>query len=308
MSTFIGNRKILDAPPPWARISWDVLGRRAVLSLVCVCVCWGCATTLPLRTSDPKFAAAEQHLRESADRLTRPKALAPDEVLFLQAESFYYYRFELKRARSTESYFAQAAAAFTDFAPLTVLAASQGLFELRLRAYDSAAQLYSTLGSEYPRSRLRPVALYRLGWVCRSTSSDGFPCSSEDSFGALAREYADSPLALIARDAVRIPSKSLGRATMWSVLPGAGQIYAGETLNGTVRFSVGAGFGALALLPIIRMVRAERFGWLPTALSLVGIVGLQVTYTTSYQDAQRAVLDFNERQEAAFEAAHPPAP
>ncbi len=280
-----------------------MLARCAAASLACLC--WGCATTSPLRTAAPRFAEAEQHLRESVGRFTSPKVLAPDELLFLQAESFFHYRFELKRARSVGSYLAQAVAASTDFAPLTVLAASQGLFELRLRAYDGAAQLYSALVSEHPQSPLRPSALYRLGWACRSTSSDGFPCSSEGSFGALVREYAGSPLAPLARHAVRVPAKSLGRATMWSILPGAGQIYVGEALNGTVRLSVAAGFGALAALPILGMVRAGRFEWLPAALSLAGIVGLQVTYTTSYQDVQRAVLDFNERQEAAFEAEHP---
>lgn len=107
---------------------------------------------------------------------------------------------------------------------------------------------------------------------------------------------------------MRAPAKSLDRATAWSILPGAGQIYAGEVLNGSVRLSVAAGFGALALVPIVGMVRERRFRWVPTALSLVGIVGLQVAYTTSYQDSQRAVLEFNERQEAAFEASHPEAP
>ncbi len=75
-------------------------------------------------------------------------------------------------------------------------------------------------------------------------------------------------------------------------------------LNGTVRLSVAAAFGALALLPLVGMVRAQQFRWAPTVLSLAGLVGLQVTYTTAYQDAQRAVLDFNERQEAAFDAAN----
>jgi hypothetical protein len=33
-----------------------------------------------------------------------------------------------------------------------------------------------------------------------------------------------------------------------------------------------------------------------------------VSYTAAYQDAQRAVIQFNERQEAAFAALHPEAP
>ncbi len=282
-----------------------MLARSAV---ACAVLCWGCATAPGPHLDDPKFAAAEQRLRESAERITAPRALAPDEVLFLQAESFYDYRSELKRRRSAWSYFAQSAAAFTDFAPLTVIAASQGSFDLRLRAYDGAARLYDTLASRYPLSGLRPLALYRLGWACRSTSEQGYPCRSAESFDALAREYPASPLASLVPDALRAPHRSLDRATAWSLLPGAGQIYAGEALNGAVRLSVAAGFSALTLVPIVGMVQSRKVGWLPTALSLLGIVGLQVTYTTSYQDAQRAVLDFNERQEAAFEAAHPATP
>ncbi len=278
-------------------------------ALLCVaCLCWGCATAAPLRLDDPAFAAGQSRLRETAGRLAGAKPLAPDEGLFLQAESFHAYRFHLRRSRSVESYLAQTLAAFTDFAPLTVIAASQGIFDLRLRAYDGAAQLYQALVAGYPASALRPLALYRLGWACRSTSDDGFPCASRDAFAALERDDPSSPLADLARDAARVPSRSLDRATLWSILPGAGQIYAGEVLDGTVRLSVAAAFGALALVPLVGMVRARRFGWFPTALSLAGVVGLQVTYTTSYQDAQRAVLDFNERHEAAFVAGHPGAP
>lgn len=275
--------------------------------MLLACVSMGCAATkTPLRPSDPIFAAAERNLRESASLVTTPRKVEPDEALFLQAESFYFYRFELVRSRSAGAYFAQAAAASTDFVPLNLLATSQGTFELRLRAYDGAAQLYQTIVDRYPVSRLRPLSLYRLGWACRSTTGEGFACSPEDSFAKLDREYPGSPEATLAREAVRVPYKSLEKATLWSILPGAGQIYCGETLNGVVRLSVAAGFGALALVPIVTMVQERKFGWLPTALSLVGIVGLQVTYTTSYQDAERAVLEYNERQEAGFAARHPP--
>lgn len=276
--------------------------RSGVAAVALASICAGCATaSRPPLADDAKFTAAEQHLADSVNRLAAPTTLAPDEVLFLQAESFYFYRTEL-RGPGAGSYLAQAAAAFTDFAALNVLAASQGPLELRLRAYDGAARLYSTLSTRYPESALRPMALYRLGWACRSASDES--CGSDESFQALWRAYPGSALAERAREAARVPSKSLGAATAWSILPGAGQLYVGEVLNGTVRLSVAAGFGALTLVPIITMVSERKFGWLPTALSFLGLVGLQVTYTTSYQDAQRAVLDFNERQEAAFEAAH----
>ncbi len=279
--------------------------RTAAVALASICL--GCATaSTPLLARDAKLSSADQHLAASVNRLVAPRTLAPDEVLFLQAESFYFYRTELPRGPSLESYLAQAGAAVTDFAALNVLAASQGSLELRLRAYDGAARLYSTLSTRYPQSALRPLALYRLGWACRSTSDED--CRSDESFQASWRDHPDSPLAERARQAVRVPSKSLGVATAWSILPGAGQIYVGEALNGTVRLSIAAAFGALSLVPIIAMVSERKFGWVPTALSFVGLVGLQVTYTTSYQDAQRAVLDFNEREEAAFEATHRPSP
>ncbi len=270
-------------------------------------MCLGCATaSRPPLAEDAKRGAADQHLAASVNRLVAPRTLAPDEVLFVQAESFYFYRTELPRGPSLGSYLAQAGAAFTDFAALNVLAASQGALELRMRAYDGAARLYSTLTTRYPGSALRPIALYRLGWACRSTSDED--CRSDESFHALGRDHPDSLLAERAREAVRVPSRSLGAATAWSILPGAGQIYVGEALNGTVRLSIAAAFGALTLVPIVTMVSERKFGWLPTALSFIGLVGLQVTYTTSYQDAQRAVLDFNERQEAVFEATHEPPP
>ncbi len=283
-----------------------MLARRAAVAVACLC--WGCATTGPVQSGDPTFAAAERHLAGSAARLRTAQTLSPDEVLFVQAESLYFYRFSLERGRSTQSYAAQAAAALADFAPLAVLSASQGLLDLRLRTYDGAAQLYTTLASRYPDSPLRPLALYRLGWACRNTSGDAFPCSSRAALETLAREDPGSPLAPLAADALRVPARSLDRATAWSILPGAGQIYVGEVLNGTVRLSVGAAFGALALVPVIVMLREHRFRWGLSALSAAGGIGLQVTYTTSYQDAQRAVLEFNERQEAAFEAEHPLAP
>jgi hypothetical protein len=55
-------------------------------------------------------------------------------------------------------------------------------------------------------------------------------------------------------------------------------------------------------------MRLLLFVPLRIAASTLGFIGLQVVYTTSYQDAQRAALEYDERQEAAFMAAHPAAP
>jgi hypothetical protein len=47
----------------------------------------------------------------------------------------------------------------------------------------------------------------------------------------------------------------------------------------------------------------------PLLLSAVaGLVVLNVDYTVSYEDAIRAVIQSNEREQALFEARHPEAP
>jgi hypothetical protein len=44
------------------------------------------------------------------------------------------------------------------------------------------------------------------------------------------------------------------------------------------------------------------------AASIGGLAVLSFDYTTSYQDAMRGVIEWNERAQAAFEDAHPDAP
>jgi hypothetical protein len=84
-------------------------------------------------------------------------------------ESFYRYRFGL-RLHGARSLAAQVAAAAIDFGPLSVLAAGNGIADLRLTAYDGAAQLYEAQLERYPSGKLAPLALYRLGWAYRSRS------------------------------------------------------------------------------------------------------------------------------------------
>jgi len=93
-----------------------------------------------------------------------------------------------------------------------------------------------------------------------------------------------------------------------TILPGLGQIYAGETLNGVARLALAVSFAALFAVPLALAVHEDALGWKRVAASTAGLIGLQVVYTTSYQDAQRAALEYDERQEAAFLAAHPRAP
>jgi hypothetical protein len=271
----------------------------------------GCTPSAVIRPDDATFARATDRLRQSARHLDTEAALeaprrdepTPDEALFLQAESFYRYRFEM-RPPTAGSFAAQAAAAFVEFSPLSVLAASEGINDVRLQTYNAAAQLYETLLLRYPDSKLRPLALWRLGWTYRNVSLSGFP---RDADHALA-ELKDTPFAGVAEEARRVPYKSQDAALAWSILPGAGQMYVGRWGNGMLRLGIATGFAAAAIVPIVLQVKDAEFDWRSTLVSVLGFVGLQVTYTSSYQDAQRSALEFNERQEAAFEASHPQAP
>lgn len=263
-----------------------------------------CAPSPLLRRDDPVFARGNDNLRADASRISHVE-FSSEQSLYLQAQAFDRYRFDLSRPRGVLSYLVQIAAAATDFAPLQVLAGSQGIFELRLRAYDGAAQLYEAQLARFPDGSLAPAALYRLGWVYRSTTTEGFPRGPTEAWDELTRRFPSSPEASLAHLGAQAPWKSQDAATLWSILPGAGQIYVGETLNGIVRLVVAAAFTALAILPIATLIQDRRLEWVPVVLSTAGLIGLQVCYTTAYQDAQRATLEFNEREEQRFEAAHP---
>jgi TM2 domain-containing membrane protein YozV len=281
----------------------------ALLLLTCV----ACAPSALLRPDDASFHAAHQELIRSVEAAqptpsAKAPAPAPDTVLWLQAESFYRYRFDLNTPRSTGSYVAQLAAATTDFAPLLVAASAEGMMDLRLHAYDGAAQLYEELVARHPDSPYRPLALYRLGWTYRSTLTEGFPRDSAGALEQLQRDYPDAPVAALVPQVLAVPWKSHDTAAVLSLIPGAGQLYVGETANGLARLGLSLGFAALAVVPIVSLAHERHLRWVPIVLSSAGFAGLQVSYTAAYQDAQRAVLQFNERQEAAFAARHPEAP
>jgi len=258
----------------------------------------GCAPSPLLRPDDATFAAADVRFAAVSESIlgqAGPRKLDAQEALFLRAEALYDYRFALTRGGTASSYLAQLAAAATDFAPFTVVAASGGLFELRLRAYDGAAQLYEAFLERYPSSRLRPLALYRLGWAYRSRYTEGFPRGPDEALAQLEREFPHSPLATLVPDARATPWKSQDTAALWSLLPGAGQIYVGETGNGLARLTIASAFAALAIVPLVVLVKNHSVEWLPIVLSTAGFIGLQVSYTAALQDAQRGVLNFNER-------------
>ncbi len=268
----------------------------------------GCAPSVLIPRRDADFTRSTSRLaRSDAAVLGLAQAPTPDRALFLQAESFDLYRFTLRRSADL-TLAAQILAATTDFSPLNYLAAGLEVDDLRLQAYNAAAQLYEALLERYPDSPLAPLALYRLGWVYRNVDLPGFPTGAEGAVRRLRECYPDSPLVPWALAAAKVPYRTQSGATAWSILPGAGQIYVGQWASGAVRLSVAAGFSALALAPIGSMLVRRRLDWVGVILSTLGVVGLQVTYTTAYQDAERGALEFNEARERDFDRAHPDAP
>jgi hypothetical protein len=278
---------------------------RAGAPIAAMALC-ACANSPLIRRADPQFDDAQSQLERTAERV-RADAASPDEAaLFLQAESFYRYRWSL-RLHDSRAYALQTVAAAIDFGPFSALASTNGVGDLRLGAYDGAAQLYEAHLERFPQSRLAPLALWRLGWAYRAGQVKEFPRGTDEVFAELIRR-GDPQLSPLAAQARAAPWRSQDTAVGLSALPGLGQIYCGETANGVVRMVLAAGFAALFAAPLALAVRQGSLGWQRLAASTAGFVGLQVVYTTSYQDAQRAALEFDEREEAAFRAANPEAP
>jgi hypothetical protein len=287
--------------------------RKISLLLTCSILSASCGTSVLVRPDDAAFWSAQDHLAAITSRLEAAAVPPPERVLFLQAEALYRYRFEPPR-RGTLSYLAQGAAAVTDFPAFQALAGSLDLADLRLRMYDGSVQLWETLLQRHPRSTLRPLTLYRLGWAYRSAGASGLPRrSGNDAFDALASEAPGTPLAALAALARSTPSKSKSTATGLSLVPGLGQMYVGEPLNGVVRLAVALAAVALVAVPVViaydrRQDLGWRRDWPLLATGLGGLVLLSMDYTSAYQDALRGVVDFNERAEARFESGHPDAP
>jgi len=232
--------------------------------------------------------------------------------MFLQAESLYRYRF-VTPTRSAGAYLAQAGAALIELPVLESLAGSLDLYSLRLRTSDGAVQLWETLIDRHPSSPLAPLALYRLGWAYRSSMASGFPRDSDRAFAELARCCHDTAVAPFAAAARRVPWKSPGTATAWSLVPGLGQMYVGEYGNGTARLAIALAAAAMIIAPAaIAYERRHDLSWHDDWPLIITIAGgatiLAVDYSSSYQDAMRGVVEYNERAEAEFERAHPDAP
>jgi hypothetical protein len=286
---------------------------RAAVVAVALVATGGCSTSVLVRPDDATFARSAERVVKATAAVD---ALAPTPVeraQFLQAEGFYRYRFT-PPSRGALAYVAEIAAAVTDFPAFQSLAGSLDLLDLRLRADDAAVQLWETLLANHPTTRLRPLTLYRLGWAYRSSGASGFPRESGDeAFDVLEREAPGTPLARLAVDARAVKWKSKDTAAAWSIVPGLGQMYVGEKARGALR--LGLALAAVAAIAIPVVVAYERRAdldwsrdWPLLATGVGGLVLLSIDYTSSYEEAMRGVVEWNERAEAAFEDAHPDAP
>ncbi|HVV53279.1 MAG TPA: hypothetical protein VHO06_26720 [Polyangia bacterium] len=285
----------------------------AALVLAAALVPAGCASTVVVPADDATFARAQRRLAETAARVESLSAPPEDRTLFLQAEAFYRYRFA-PPPRGALSYLGEFGAAVTDFPALQAFAGSLDLLELRLRSTDSAIQLWETLLARRPKTALRPLALYRLGWAYPNSDVLGLPrASGAEAFAALAAESPGTPLAALAGAAAAVPMKRKGTAAAWSAFPGLGQLYVREYGSGAVR--VGIALASMAAVAVPATVAYQRRAdltwkrdWPLLVASVGGLVVLSFDYTASYEDAMRGVVQWNERAEARFEDAHPDAP
>jgi len=294
---------------PWV----STTHRHVCLFASIVIAATGCAGSVLIRPNDATFQSAQDRLSRTTALINQEESPPAERWLFLQAESYYRYRFEFPR-RGALTYVAQAAAATTDFPAFQALAGSLDLVDLRLKSYDGAVQIWETLLARYPESRLRPLTLYRLGWAYRSSGVAGFPrASGDEAFDLLVKESPGSKLAVLATEAKATLWKSKGTATGLSVVPGLGQFYVGERLNGTMRLAVALASVAMVVLPsVVAYQRRSDLSWgrdWPLfATGLGGLIILNIDYTTAYEDALRGVVQWNERIESRFDDGHPNAP
>ncbi|HXT97467.1 MAG TPA: hypothetical protein VN853_14290 [Polyangia bacterium] len=273
----------------------------------------GCASTVLISSADATYVRAQRRLENTAGRVEALGVPRDERVLFMQAEGFYQYRYALA-SRGTLAAVGEFAAAATDFPALQSFAGSLDLFDLRLRSTDAAIQLWETLLSQKPKTALRPLALYRLGWAYPSSDVLGLPRESgSDAFAALVAENPNTPLASLAKEAEGVHLKKKSAAAAWSLVPGWGQFYVGRPWSGTVRLSIALASLAAVVVPTVVAYdrRAEltwSHDWPLLATSLAGLFVLSFDYTASYEDAMRGVVEWNERAESEFERRHPEAP
>jgi hypothetical protein len=268
-----------------------------------------CSTnSVLIRQDDQTFTKAQLQLQRTEKTVDEFKPAPSERSLFMQAEGFYQYRF-LPPEKSTGKYFAEAAAAITDFPGFQSLAGSLDMEDLRFRAPDSAVQIWETLLELYPQTKLRPLTLYRLGWAYRNVGAQGLPRSSpSEAFDELINEQPSSSLAAFAKEAKTIPWKSKETAAIRSLIPGLGQMYLGESRNGLVRLGIAVASFLAAAAPVYAAAHGGHNSSLDVAAGIGGLIVLSFDFTSSYEDTMHGVVRWNERVESEFNRAHPSAP
>lgn len=95
-------------------------------------------TTSPvlIHSDDSIFAEAQKHMEHTFQTILKINTPLEERLLFLQAESFYSYRFKLPK-HSSKTFLAEAAAAITDFPAFQSLAGSFSLLDLDRKQRDN---------------------------------------------------------------------------------------------------------------------------------------------------------------------------
>src|SRR4051794_7893338 len=123
--------------------------RRLVLLLIGALS--ACAPSTLIKPGDTSYLHARARIRRTATRLESIAPSDDERDMFMQAESFYRYRFD-PPPRSPGTYIAQIAAVAAELPALQALSGSLDLNEFRLKAYDGAVQLWESLLLQYPKS------------------------------------------------------------------------------------------------------------------------------------------------------------
>lgn len=260
---------------------------------------------------DQDFLEAQSRLERTAAFVEASGAPTNERAAFMQAEGFFRYRYAMNRSGKALS--AEALASATDLPMFQSAAGSLDLQAMRVEGADAATQLWEGFLRRYPNSELKALTKYRLGWSYRSVGIEGLPGSTENAFADLVNCETPEPIRSAAIAARTYPWKSKGTASTLSLIPGAGQLYLGETASGIVRLAVAAVSAAAVIVPaVIGAERGSDLTWRhdwPLLLSSgLGVIVLSLDYTLSYEDALRGVIRFNERQELRFEQSHPDVP
>lgn len=289
---------------------------RALLTAVAAGSVAGCVPSPYLSVPDPGL---DKHLEElSTDARTLGRT--PEETLYLEARAFDLYRPRMDQLFPTPQSAIRSCLTEVGFGWIAPLVGGDlGVYELRRRTPIGAAQFYEEFLRRSPERPLAPRALYRLGWTYRNVMigtwifGGQFEKSSDDAFKELERRFPESPEATLAPFARHAPSVDpFWIEVLSGVIPGAGQIYCGETKNGLGRFALGGIVGltflasARSLLDVSGSnVTVRKNQGRSVLLLIASFFGIQLVWSSSVWDAERSALAYNEGIEEEFERRHP---